>query len=44
MPLTKLGLKMQELFIEEYGAKKGKKIFYSYLKKHKERTKSWHRI
>lgn len=29
MPLTKKGVKLKKKFIQEYGAEKGKKVFYA---------------
>lgn len=33
MPLTKKGIKLKKKFIQEYGAKKGKQVFYASEKK-----------
>ena len=35
MPLTKTGKKILKAFEEEYGKKKGDRIFYAWEKKHK---------
>jgi hypothetical protein len=35
MPLTKKGRKLKGLFMEEYGKRRGQRIFYAFENKHK---------
>lgn len=44
MPLTARGKKALRKFQKEYGKKKGKQVFYAYMKKHKKKTKDWHNV
>lgn len=41
MPLTKKGKKVLKEFKLEYG-KRGKNIFYAFMKKHPKKTRKWH--
>lgn len=42
MPLTKNGKKVMENMQKEYGAKKGKSVFYASINKGKPGSKKWH--
>jgi hypothetical protein len=42
MPLTKKGEKILKNMKKNYGAAKGKQVFYSYINKYPGITKSWH--
>jgi hypothetical protein len=42
MPLTKSGKKTLEAMIKEYGAKKGKQVFYASINKKKKGSSKWH--
>jgi hypothetical protein len=43
MPLTKSGKKVMRSMKKQYGAKKGKSVFYASLNKKKKGSKSWHK-
>jgi len=42
MPLTKSGSKVMSSMIGEYGAKKGKGVFYASINKGKPGSEKWH--
>lgn len=42
MPLTKKGRKILNSFKKRYGSR-GKEVFYAYMNKFPERTKTWHK-
>lgn len=42
MPLTKSGKKVLRNMRKEYGAKKGKSVFYASINKKKKGSKKWH--
>lgn len=42
MPLTKKGKKALEGFKKRYG-KRGREVFYAYMRKYPKRTKGWER-
>lgn len=42
MPLTKSGKKVLRNMKEQYGAKKGKPVFYASINKGKAGSKEWH--
>lgn len=42
MPLTSRGAKVLAAMIKEYGAKKGKAVFYASMNKKKKGSESWH--
>ena len=42
MPLTKTGQKVLSSMTKEYGAKKGKSVFYASINKKKKGSKKWH--
>lgn len=41
MPLSKLGKKMKRTLIEEYGEKRGEKVFYAMLHEKPKWHKKW---
>lgn len=43
MPLTKKGEKVLANMKKEYGAKKGKSVFYASIKKGKKGSSKWHK-
>lgn len=42
MPLTKEGDKVMRNMVKEYGAKKGKQVFYASINKGKAGSSKWH--
>jgi len=42
MPLTKAGNKVMSAMMGEYGAEKGKKVFYASMNKGKPGSSKWH--
>jgi hypothetical protein len=42
-PITKTGTKVMEAMQREYGAKKGKSVFYASINKGKKGSSKWHR-
>ncbi len=43
MPLTKSGEKVMNAMMSEYGAKKGKSVFYASINAKKKGSKKWHK-
>ena len=43
MPLTKSGEKVQAAMTKEYGADKGKRVFYASINKKKPGSAKWHK-
>ncbi len=43
MPLTKAGNKVLASMVSEYGAKKGKSVFYASINKGKAGSSKWHK-
>ena len=43
MPLTKTGKRVLTRFKKEYGKKKGKEVFYAYMKLHPKKTSKFHK-
>jgi len=43
MPLTKSGKKVMRSMKKQYGAKKGKSVFYASLNKKKKGSSKWHK-
>jgi len=43
MPLSAEGKKVLANLVKEYGAKKGKSVFYSMINKGKKGSEGWHR-
>jgi len=44
MPLTKSGKKVLASMSKEYGAKKGKEVFYASMNKKKKGSTKWHQM
>lgn len=44
MPLTKTGKSVLKGMIKEYGAEKGKQVFYASINKKKEGSSKWHKV
>lgn len=42
MPVTKTGQKVMAAMMSEYGAKKGKSVFYASINKGKPGSSKWH--
>ena len=43
MPLTKSGNKVMRNMVKQYGAKKGKEVFYASINKKKKGSEEWHK-
>ena len=43
MPLTKSGMKVMHSMVKQYGAKKGKEVFYASVNKGKAGSSEWHK-
>lgn len=43
MPLTKTGKKVMKGMVEQYGAKKGKEVFYASINKGVKGSSQWHK-
>jgi len=43
MPLTKSGKKVLRKMKQQYGEKKGKRVFYASINKGKKGSKKWHK-
>ncbi len=43
MPLSESGKKVMHSMVKEYGAKKGKQVFYATMNKGKKGSSKWHR-
>jgi len=43
MPLTKKGKKILTKMRKQYGAEKGKRVFYATMNKKPAKSKSWHK-
>ena len=44
MPLTKTGKSVMKSMMKEYGAKKGKSVFYASVNAKKKGSSKWHKI
>ena len=43
MPMTKTGIKVMKSMMKEYGAKKGKSVFYASINAKKAGSSKWHK-
>ena len=43
MPLSKTGTKVMHAMVKQYGAKKGKEVFYASINKGKTGSSKWHK-